>query len=152
MLIIKNLSLESPPNWKPFNNATCTTIASPGARQPAVGRTLNFSGDVVFICQRSWGISVDRALDRRLTLYDMICDACLLCSSRELVSSFPSRTKTKASGGFTTSRLPSKNKILISKRYHLKMQRKILFRSLKLVLVLAAVQNRMWVFFKHLNR
>lgn len=47
-LMMRNLSLDRPPNWKPGNSVTVTVSLAPGFKHPVLGLTLNFSGEVVF--------------------------------------------------------------------------------------------------------
>lgn len=47
-LMIRNLSLDRPPNWKPGNSVTVTVSLAPAFKHPVLGLTLNFSGEVVF--------------------------------------------------------------------------------------------------------
>lgn len=58
ILITKNLSRESPPSWKPGNKDTVMVARSPGFKHPTLGRTRNFSGEVVFICHRNVTVSM----------------------------------------------------------------------------------------------
>lgn len=54
MHITKNLSFVSTGIWWPCCNTTLMTAFAPGARIPVLGRTRNFSGDVVLICGCKW--------------------------------------------------------------------------------------------------
>jgi hypothetical protein len=105
VLITRNLSRDRPPSWKPGKRVTCTVARAPGVKQPTLGRTRNFSGDVVF----NWNYSCHTPTIVRcvITLKDKMMELSVFCSSKVLTSSVPSLMKVMMLDGCTLRALPS---------------------------------------------